>query len=254
MFHCKRLSNQNRNVKALSIIELLVSVSVIGIAIAGITELTWLNATWATKSFNKIDNYYAVQTFLERISRDIRMAQSVSTPSTFAVPNAVDEIDIVVAKTMKPPSNPSVSVFDVNGYPILYNPLNNLGPETVKYVVVPDPSNAGQYQIWYYSSQYENLGNFVVLNGVVGPTLGTTTIPKIFQYVAKNSGQLPFINLGDQSTGVQQSAPTDVGIVIVNLEVRRQTFGVSNQSETSSTSPSAFAVRTEVALRNATSY
>lgn len=63
--------------RGMSIIELLVSIIIIGVAIAGLTETLWFNALWSYRLGNKLDNIYAARQFLNRVSKDLRMASNV---------------------------------------------------------------------------------------------------------------------------------------------------------------------------------
>lgn len=160
----KRRQNRNRCLTGLSLIELLVSVAILGIAIAGITEVLWVNASWATRINNKLDNVYDAKLFVERFGRDVRMARNVGdltvnpASTTYTTSYATFDMNSVVNPTVIL----QIPVYDNNGdnnnpptptygfqIPSGSNPPSPV-VDTVVYQVVADPSGLPNlYEIQY---------------------------------------------------------------------------------------------------------
>src|SRR3990167_2663762 len=66
-----------RVAKAVSLIELLVSTLIVGIAAAGISGALLLNNITSVREFNKVDNLNAARHAIERMGKDIRAARNV---------------------------------------------------------------------------------------------------------------------------------------------------------------------------------
>jgi len=63
--------------KGMTLIEMVVSVGIVGIAAAGIVGLVMLNNISSHRLFNKVDNLNQARQIVERIGKDIRMARNV---------------------------------------------------------------------------------------------------------------------------------------------------------------------------------
>jgi len=61
----------------MTLIEMLVSVGIVGIAAAGISGLVMLNGISSHRLFNKVDNLNQARQVVERLGKDIRMARNV---------------------------------------------------------------------------------------------------------------------------------------------------------------------------------
>lgn len=72
-----RLRTFSRLATGMTLIEMLVSVGIIGIAAAGISGLMLLNNMSTHRLFNKVDNLNQARHVIERIGKDIRMARNV---------------------------------------------------------------------------------------------------------------------------------------------------------------------------------
>lgn len=218
-----------RRPKGASIIELLVSIMVISVAIAGLTELTWINTSWNARLFNKIDNHYAARRFLERIGKEIRNANAISTESTST------KLVLLTAE------------YDSEGF---LKPVSSGGIITkISYTLSSDGTNqATGNALYMVTRETYNQSSGAVdskveqLNGIVGPLDKTTNQIALFQYKNSNSSNLS----KDAAIGYNISNPVDA--VIVNLELQRLDYG--GKRTYSATSGSIFGLRDEFVLRN----
>ncbi len=214
----------------MSIIELVVALVITGIAIAGISEITFINGFWSIQSLNKVDNIYAAKQFLERIGRELRQASAISVGAT---PNQAISITLPAEITVDANGIPHGSV-DGNGYP--------MKKTTVTYTVVLDPNTPAAPAPTEYLIQasYDGGAPITVLRSLVGPQPISGGVPHIFQYIDKN------VDPADPKFGISDSLTTNPASVVINLELRRQDYGVSS---TSSTQLSVEGLRSEVFLR-----
>ncbi len=67
----------SRKARGMTLIEMLVSASIVGIAGAGVAGMLMLNALSTSRLFNKVDNVNAARQAIERLSKDIRMARNL---------------------------------------------------------------------------------------------------------------------------------------------------------------------------------
>lgn len=207
-------SRSRRISNGLSIVEMLVTVVVMGIAMVGLTELLWVNTSWASFLHNKYDNFTGARTFLNQFENDVRHASKVQVNS--------DGKQIFL-------EGPFFAQFDSNGY--------ITGTTKYTYSVIPDLAKPGQYKI----IRTQNAKDVIVLSGLIGPKTLTGSDVEIFQYVerGKISGEVPAVT----------KAPfeMDISEVIVNLELRNDyIFGKTAEVNTNS----FIALRSEVFVRN----
>lgn len=94
-----------RSVLAMSIIEMMVALAITGVAIAGLTEISWLSFDWINKFSTKVDVNIAAKRAMDRIGTDIRSASVVG--DSFEPPSL----------TLNPPST----------FPSASNPLYSAG-------------------------------------------------------------------------------------------------------------------------------
>lgn len=194
-------------------LETLVSVVVMGIAIAGISELLFANTSWLTNLNNKFDTYYASRRFLSNFESDLHQAVSISNTES-------NNEKIVFRKAEE-------SNFDSHGF-LTY-------ASSYQYRIVADtqPGNEGQFLV---KAGRDDASDIVVLSGIVGPILSATGKPRFIQYV-------------DRDTNTLSNTPlTNTTEVIVDLELERNDFGKTKQG---SSSKSGLAIRSEIFLRNA---
>ncbi len=210
---------QNRiRCKGFSILEALVSFVVMGIAIAGITELIWANTSWLSTLQNKFDSYYASKRFLKMIEIDLHQTVSIDSSS--------DSKTLILSRADE-------SNFDSYGF------LTYSSPFVYKVESDTEPGSEGQYVIKAGPSLSDLR---TVLRGVVGPLSITTGQPVIFQYIERRGGDL-------QSTAASSnpSEPINISSVLIDIELKRSDFGKSNQD---GPNKSGIVLRDEVFLRN----
>ncbi|MBA3856432.1 MAG: hypothetical protein C0507_05925 [Cyanobacteria bacterium PR.3.49] len=210
------ITRRFRNSFGQSIVELLVSVVVMGVALAGITELLWMNTSWTRNFLNKTSASYSANVFLTRLRDDMNNAYSVSSDSTsqqlkLFLPTSQD-------KTSTSPFPPAISsTADLVVYKLEGNQVTR---------------TAGGK-------------SWTLMKGVVGPKkIGSSDIT-LFQYVPLN------IDVADPNFGVRENAIEGVRSVIVDLEVLNRDYGKSKPSETDNPSTSDLALRAEFLARNA---
>lgn len=216
-------NNKNRaTASGMTLIELVVALVITGIAIAGITEITFINGFWTLQSLNKVDNIYAAKQFLERISRELRQAKVVGTTSSSQLITF---------------SMPTDGAIDANGFPT--------ATTTVTYQVIPDPNTPLSPAPKEYLIQVSYNGGLTwntILHSLVGPQPIGGGVPKVFQYVAKD------FDPADAAYGVTD-IPNNPSSVIINLELRRQDYG---SSASTNVYLSTAGVRSEIFLRSNT--
>lgn len=194
-----------------SILELLVSLVVMGIAIAGITELLWVNTSWSSMLHNKFDNFTSAQTFLRRFQNEVKHARRVVSGNNK---------QIVL-------EGPVSSQFNSDGF--------ITGLSKFSYSVTPDLTKPGEYLI---VRTIEGGVGETVLHGLFGPKSNNGVDLSIFQYIVRSDASI------ENSTVVSSD---DVSQVIVNLEMRKD--DISGKTTEVSTD-SFIALRSEIFIRN----
>jgi hypothetical protein len=257
-----------RNSVGQSLVEMMVSLVIIGVAIAGITETIWINGFFMYKLGNKLDNIFAARQVLERIGPDIRMARTVGDGITGS-----DQFPITTDAS-NVPNNPissagwtqapftlnnttliiQIPVFDSNGFPTIIPKgtgtpavvLNLPNVDTIVYQVVPDtdPQAPGPYMLQVETFPGLNSTRPLinpaqtVLRGIIGPfDKATGSVLQTFQYEDNSQNLYPTIPASQIPSIIK---------VIVNLEVKHSTAG----GTTSTIMPSTNTVREEFFLRN----
>jgi len=218
------LTQKHRSYRGSSLVELMLTVMLIGIIVAGVSEALFVNTSWFTMLQNRLDNGLAARSFLQKLASDIRMSYQVDTTS--------NNSKLILLKL------PATS-FNQVGF---FNAPLATSSSKVTYLVEPDSSTPNLFSIRYQDTATGD--DRIILYGVVGPTSSTdSTAPAIFQYVSR-------LYPCDQS----DVASSFTGGVIVNLELRRTDYGsdtgafhkVSNGIR----KKSAIALRSEFMLRN----
>lgn len=204
--------------RGITIIEMIVSAIIIGVAIAGITEITWVNANWTIGSLNKMDSHFAARLFMDRLNHDLRSASSIDATS--------NNQTLTINRTAD-------GELDDHGFP--------LAPTPVTYAVQP---SAGTIPPTYSVLYSDGTQNLVLLTGLMGPTGVGGGLPKVFQYVDKN------VDTGDETTWISDAPSNNVGSVVVNLELRRTDYGGRPANENYGIYRSTAGFRTELFLRN----
>lgn len=240
----EHLSNRVSN-RGMTVTELLVAMAVIGIAIAGITELVWVNASWSTRLLNKIDNIYAAKQFLERLGRDVRSAKNIGDSVYGSTTFQGYDLNL-------PMPNQTlilqIPVVDTDGYPVKLpkgsgtpaTQSDQVSVDTLVYRVMPDSYNPGQNLITLLvvpgigSSRQTINPAQTVLKGVIGPLNSITGQLATFKFI---DGQT--LNVVDT---VPVSGINNVSGVVVNLEVLK--------NDSSQTQVASVGLRAEYFLRN----
>ncbi len=225
-----------RNGAGMSMIEMVVTIAIISIVSVGLMSLLWVNSWWIYKLFNKTDNVIAAQQFLDRLSKEVRMAQSIELGSN----NSTLILKLPVFQTNR------IGTSAYLGYP-----LNGTDVLTysVQQVVPTDGSVPTEYQIlrsvqlgptmpWHPEDGRTSIPapGAVVLAGLIGPKDSLGANPKIFQYVVKGDAA------GVLEDSVSQLNSVNVRGLVSNIELRR--VAAAN------TSPDSLSFRTEVFLHN----
>ena len=210
----------NRRKHGFSILEALVSLVVMGIAIAGIAELLWANTSWLSTLHNKFDTFYASRRFLKNIEIDLHQATQIDPSS--------DGKTLVFSKADE-------SNFDGNGFLTYTN--------TYRYWIEPD-TEIGSEDKFLVRAGSSPANSVVVLRGVVGPLNAATGQPVIFKYIERAENR-------DQSfaQSTDPNSPINISGVLINLELKRTEFGKSQQDGPNKT---GIVLRDEIFLRNAT--
>lgn len=173
-----------------SMLEILVSLVVMGVAIAGLTEMLWFNLSWSNKLQNRFENYYAVSRFSNHLRKLVAEASAIQlyqngTALQLRLPVFFD------AGTLKTSS-------------IVHQ-------RSVSFVV-KEETTPGRYYL-------EDQDGKIWVRGIVGPLQSGKTGPQIFRFVNSDPSSLE-LNFG---TTEQPSIRSNM--VAVNLELQRQDFG-----------------------------
>lgn len=205
--------------RGISILETLVSFVVMGIAIAGITELIWANTSWLSTLQNKFDTYYASRRFLKMIEMDLHQAVSIdpSSDGKTLVLNRADE-----------------SNFDSYGF------LTYASPYIYKVELDTEPGSEGQYVLKAGPSLTDSR---IVLRGIVGPLSVVSGQPVIFQYIERRTGALQ-----SSAESTNPNELINISSVLIDVELKRTDFGKVKQD---GPTKSGIVLRDEVFLRNA---
>jgi prepilin-type N-terminal cleavage/methylation domain-containing protein len=207
----------------MSLIELLTSVMIIGIATAGTMELAYVNAFWAANGMNKADNLYVARRFLDTLTRDLRNSAILNPTSTGITLTLIRSQDL------------SQETVDANGFPTTMN--------QVTYAVIPDPNSTDLEATDYLIQRQEGAGAPVtILSGLVGPANTSGSSLGVFQYSSNNPT--------DPKDGLYAAPSTQTNCVVVNLELKRVNFDTATAAMNANTNHSFEAIRSEIFLRN----
>ncbi len=182
--------SHRRAYRGFSLIELLVAVVVLGIAIAGISEVIWVSAVWSRHLHNKFDNFLATKSFVSQFQAEVRHAKKI----TLARSNEIRML------------GPTESQFNSDGF--------ITGVTETYYRVEPDLNNLGYFVI---RKAVGASAPTTVLTGVVGPRSVSGIDASIFRY----------IELSGNSEEVEIPVSDPVAVTI-SLEMKRQLFGTKS--------------------------
>lgn len=220
-----RHTRHQRTARGSSLIELMVTVVIIGFVIAAISEAIFVNTAWFSVLQNRVENGMAAHMFLKHLSADIKTSYQVDAINS-------DMSKLVLFK-MAP------NQFSPDGF---FNAKQLIVASQVSYLVEPDVAEPGLFGIRYTNSLTGE--NRLILRGVLGPvSKANLSKPAIFQYISK---QYP--------CAISDSPTALTGSVVVNLELRRTEFGSDtgafHKVSNSVRQKSAIALRSETMLRN----
>lgn len=269
----KRRKSQ-RAIAGMSIVEMLVVLAVTGVAIAGLTEISWLSFDWINKFSTKVDVNIAAKKALERIGNDLRIATSIGdsyeppsdTPAIFpSANNPIYSAGLPAGASTSYQMDDNtliiqVPVFNNKGWPTslpaAVDQRQRRNVDTIIYEVSQDPTQDTTGQTKYVlkrtffagihdTNQIPNVNPGLnicpaqtVLTGIVGPLDKNSGKPQIFQALDQLD---PGANPVPLSLLRTYSLPRINGIVI-NIEIQR------SQSASKNTSTASY--RSEVLIRN----
>lgn len=226
--------NINRSNCGSGLVELLISVVVMGFVSAAIFGLLTSTMAANQKLLNKCDSIDESKKSIDRLTRVVRMGRVVAGTSSNTK---------LIIQSPK---------FSDDGYPYRDASTGNDALETHSFTVLPDPSGAaGEYVLQWSkdpgpavpASSVNPLinsaqGPSVLLKGIVGP-LNNGNL-QIFQYIDRNNPSTP------QNSPVADSS--NYTGVIMNLEIFKHDASAAIQNKYKKTT--SFAYKTEVFLRN----
>ncbi|MBK7751009.1 MAG: prepilin-type N-terminal cleavage/methylation domain-containing protein [Candidatus Obscuribacter sp.] len=197
-FHHKRLTHLRNCKNGFSIVEMLVSLVVIGIAIAGLTELLWVNASWSSMLHNKYDNYVSAQLFLQRLENDVKHARKVKVTS--------NNRKLLL-------EGPLLSQFNGHGF--------ITGVTKYYYSVEPDPTRLGEFRVVRVE---DTKPEQVVLRGVIGPKSLNGLDVITFKYIERGKPEI------EASEVLNVPSEMDISVLQTNLELRKDDlFGKTSE-------------------------
>lgn len=203
---------RTRKQSAMTIVEMLVSLAIIGVAIAGLGELLWINGAFSGRLFNKVDSLASTGYFLELVGRDVRTASGASGDQqnlTLQIPYTCDPLyDPVSGQHQSNPDGFPSKALDTVTYTV--SAVNG----TITRTFTPDPTYNDPLNV--RSEQTST-----VLSGLQGPTDNGGTFHTFDYYTSQNGA---------------------VSSVVVNLDV--------NTSTGSSTQTAQIGLRREFYLRD----
>lgn len=161
-----------------TLLELLVAIVITGIAIAGITEMLWINTAWSTRILNKTDNTNQLKVFFERFEADVRAASNIGDAKNQTMKFQRGPYSFFQDATTLILQKP---LFDTDGLPILHTDLDpslkSPDVDTIIYQLVEDgrDSSRSTFQLIKYvfrgqsDSTAGDVNGQVVLQDIIGP-------------------------------------------------------------------------------------
>lgn len=268
-----------RNKSGVSLTELLVGSLLLGSSLAVVAELMSLCVLANTKLFRQFDAQRGVSVALDRIKRDVRMAQEIRSAL-----NPEEQLELGQQKSLSssvlilrlpipflakanapddPAYDASAPPDDLNGYTIP-------GYHLVVYEVSPDIDAPGEFKLTMSRRLIPNLDSYkskfpwfaersfiggkvdaqTIAKGIIGPVdAGDTAggFPKTFSYVAKNPSRVDRLDTLKEGVLYSQPIAGSVSLISVDLEVKR---GESVSQSSVSANEKILGVHTEAQLRN----
>lgn len=258
----------------MSIIEMMVALAITGVAIAGLTEISWLSFDWISKFTTKVDVNIAAKRALERVGTDLRMAACLG--DSFEQPNQLAPVFPSLSNPLYGSGLPAgaatsyqfddntliiqIPVFNQKGWPTSL-PKNidsqqRRNVDTIVYELVPDPdandAALGKFILKraVFAGVHDNSliptvnpGSTIcpgqtILTGIIGPVEKATGKPQIFQVIDRlnpDSAPQPLRMLKNNSL-------PQISTVVLSVELSKS----QGQKKNSSTA----SYRSEVFMRN----
>lgn len=265
-----------RTLAGMSIIEMMVVLAVTGVAIAGLTEISWLSFDWISKFTTKVDINVAAKRALERVGADLRVATAIgdsfdspadTTPTFPSANNPIysSGLPAGAANSYQIDDNTlilQIPVFNHKGWPtslpLSFDPLqkrNFRNLDTIVYEVTqdPDPAEAalGKYILkrsvfaGIHDDRIPNVNagaticpGQTILTGIVGPLDKSSGKPRVFQALDQlDPGGNPIaLSL------VRTYSLPRINAIVMNIEI--------SKSQGASKNTSSASYRCEIFMRN----
>jgi hypothetical protein len=245
------VSRRRRN-RGVSLTELLVGSLLLGVSLAVVAELMSLCVVSSTKMSRQFDAQTSVNTALDRLKRDIRMAKEIrsetnefgSVKKTSSARTLILHMPIFYLNKRNDPNDPS---YDPGAAQDSLNGFTLPGYYAVLYELIPDPERLGEFMLTIStrrtpvvvaepnSSYREIVDNQILVKGIVGPLEqggSTGSIPKVFSYVAKNPNQEERLDLIQEGALYDQSVMNGVNGVGVDFEIKRGELAEADTADT----------------------
>lgn len=265
----------------MTLIEMLASISIIGIAAAGLSGLVLLNAMSTVRMSNRVDGLNAARQAIERLGKDLRMARNVGdiyTAASTSFPSAgnplysagappggwsndpdwsqrpyvLSDNTLIIQQPIFMKDNPQTSPNE-DGWPsAIYvdalgagNPSTTMdNVDTVVYRVIPDRDNPGTFKL-----------QFSMFPGWSSPSFGSSpfqeqrpaiSVPVTILKGITNQSVFQYLDKTDP-TGTPQAIISSGAIdnitgIVVTLQI------LNTQSGT--TAPSNVSIKSELYMRN----
>ncbi len=267
-----------RNARGLSLTELLLGSLLLSVSLAVVAELMALCVMANVKLTRQFDAQAAARTALDRIKRDVRMAQSLQTEITIDKDNYPSEQKRLTAQKLilhlpihylDKRNDPMDSQYAA-GTPL--NPLNGItlkGYYEVVYDIVADPQRSGEFIVQMtcekseigaadetcsYRKEVSRTSPQRIVSGVIGPlemNAATGSPPRVFSYISKrpNTSNYPGrLDMLKDVALVNASAVRGISLVGIDLEVKRTDLDTQS-TESSTIMDKTLGVHAEVGLR-----
>ena len=244
---------------------MMVVLAVTGVAIAGLTEISWLTFDWINKFTTKVDVNMAAKRAIDIVGADVRMATMVgdgydtlsdSTPSFPSANNPLYSSGLPAGASSSYQIDDNtlilqVPVFNKKGWPTSLptsvDAKQRRNVDTIIYEVAQDPNSEeaakGKYILkrTFFSGVHDtsqipdvNPGQTIcpaqtVLTGIIGPLDKSSGKPQIFQAIDELDAAASPVPLHLVRT---YSLPR-INAVIMSIELQRSQSGTKNNSTAS---------------------
>jgi prepilin-type N-terminal cleavage/methylation domain-containing protein len=214
----------------MTLLEMLVAIAIMGVAVAGLTEVLWINGNFSLRIFNKMDNVGTANHFLELLGKDVRGATNIGnqftspmsdTYSSLAPPNELNNSVLI----LQMPYIPTTTANVLEGYPpaVAGRAFPVSAIDTVVYVA---DTGAGTITRYFYPdpNYLDGRSNTatVVLNNLIGPLDSSGNNARIFDYVNLDGSVVP---PAVTPFAVNPTLMAPVVAIAVSLETKSATAG-----------------------------